>query len=190
MAVEEDGEAAEPEEWRRGGHLVEHHHAALRLGQQQHERAPQRTECGAHNVQAAAERARQPVAGDAHGERAVARLREAAARVVVRGVQHHRVPAVLKRHRSVHDQSLSAADAQIGVEEGDAHPGAAKGPASHPAACTQQEEQQQRHAQQKCERHGCVATRLAGAALTADTDKPDYVDPECPHTLPYTHFWM
>ena len=69
-------------------------------------------------------------------------------------MQHHRVPAVLQCHRSVHDQSLGATDAQVGVEEGDAHllglrnGAAAEGPTGHPAARTQQEQQQRR--QQQC----------------------------------------
>ena len=95
VAVEEHDEAAEAEERHGRGDLVHNHHVTLGLGRQQHERAVERAQRGADNVQAAQHRAWQPVAGDPHRERAVARLLEAAARVVVRSVHHHRVAASL-----------------------------------------------------------------------------------------------
>ena len=61
------------------------------------------------------------------------------------------------------EDEFGAADAQVGVEEGDAHllgwrnGAAAKGPTGHPAARTQQEQQQER--QQQCERERLHRTR-------------------------------
>ena len=41
---------------------------------------------------------------------------------MVRGVHHHLVAALLQRHCGVDHQPLGAADAEVGVEEGDAQP--------------------------------------------------------------------
>jgi hypothetical protein len=117
VAVEDDAEATQPQQRHGRRHLVDHHHAAHALARDQHHRAPQHAQRGARDVQPTADRARQEAAGDVHGERAVARLLEAARGVVVCRVHLDVPPQPLQGQRRVDDEALGAADAEVGVDE-------------------------------------------------------------------------
>ena len=154
MAVEERRQPEQAEQRHRRRHLVDDGDVALGLAPEQRGAAGDAAQRRAQDVQPAADAPRQPAARQPDGERAVARLREAARLVVVRRVDRDGVAAPLRRHRRVDDEPLRAADAEVRVQEAHAQLLALALHRAHPALRARDEQRDDERARDAARRIG------------------------------------